>query len=58
MYCRRTIVRFRIELTIDLLQSFQLFEFADKYRGTYDSSIIVAQNYYRSFSGYEVIKMS
>ncbi|KAJ8616308.1 hypothetical protein MRB53_035680 [Persea americana] len=30
----------------------QLFEFADKYRGKYDSSITVAQKYYRSFSGY------
>ncbi|XP_042374755.1 endoglucanase 6-like [Zingiber officinale] len=31
----------------------QLFEFADKYRGKYDHSILVAQNYYGSFSGYE-----
>ncbi|KAK9275636.1 hypothetical protein L1049_022903 [Liquidambar formosana] len=30
----------------------QLFEFADKYRGKYDSSITVAQKYYQSFSGY------
>ncbi|XP_043710485.1 endoglucanase 6-like [Telopea speciosissima] len=30
----------------------QLFEFADKYRGKYDSSILVAQKYYRSYSGY------
>ncbi|KAJ0963026.1 hypothetical protein J5N97_028148 [Dioscorea zingiberensis] len=30
----------------------QLFEFADKYRGKYDSSIRVAQKYYQSFSGY------
>nr|DAD19207.1 TPA_asm: hypothetical protein HUJ06_020670 [Nelumbo nucifera] len=30
----------------------QLFDFADKYRGKYDSSITVAQKYYRSFSGY------
>ncbi|XP_057511742.1 endoglucanase 6-like [Actinidia eriantha] len=30
----------------------QLFEFADKYRGKYDSSITVAQKYYRSVSGY------
>ncbi|KAG1346433.1 endoglucanase 6 [Cocos nucifera] len=30
----------------------QLFEFADKYRGKYDSSITVAQKYYRSISGY------
>ncbi|CAK9143171.1 unnamed protein product [Ilex paraguariensis] len=31
----------------------QLFEFADKYRGKYDSSITVAQKYYRSVSGYD-----
>lgn len=30
----------------------QLFEFADKYRGKYDSSISVAQKYYQSVSGY------
>ncbi|GMH09337.1 hypothetical protein Nepgr_011178 [Nepenthes gracilis] len=30
-----------------------LFEFADKYRGKYDSSITVAQTYYRSVSGYD-----
>ncbi|KAG5563431.1 hypothetical protein RHGRI_006000 [Rhododendron griersonianum] len=30
----------------------QLFEFADKYRGKYDSSITVAQKYYQSVSGY------
>ncbi|THF99128.1 endoglucanase 6-like [Camellia sinensis] len=30
----------------------QLFEFANKYRGKYDSSITVAQKYYRSVSGY------
>ncbi|KAJ6341682.1 hypothetical protein OIU78_009771 [Salix suchowensis] len=30
----------------------QLFNFADKYRGKYDSSITVAQKYYRSVSGY------
>ncbi|KAF7138734.1 hypothetical protein RHSIM_Rhsim07G0082600 [Rhododendron simsii] len=30
----------------------ELFEFADKYRGKYDSSITVAQKYYRSVSGY------
>lgn len=30
----------------------QLFEFGDKYRGKYDSSITVAQKYYRSYSGY------
>lgn len=32
----------------------QLFNFADKYRGKYDGSIIVAQRYYQSFSGYGV----
>lgn len=32
----------------------QLFEFADKYRGKYDSSITLAQKYYRSVSGYGV----
>lgn len=32
----------------------QLFDFADKYRGKYDSSITVAQKYYRSVSGYAV----
>ncbi|XP_057809984.1 endoglucanase 6-like [Salvia miltiorrhiza] len=37
----------------ELLQhAYQLFEFADKYRGKYDSSITVAQKYYRSVSGY------
>ncbi|KAL6986392.1 Endoglucanase [Sarracenia purpurea var. burkii] len=30
----------------------QLFEFADKYRGKYDSSITVARPYYQSVSGY------
>ncbi|KAI4303638.1 hypothetical protein MLD38_039243 [Melastoma candidum] len=30
----------------------QLFEFADKYRGKYDSSISVAREYYSSVSGY------
>ncbi|KAF8379687.1 hypothetical protein HHK36_029131 [Tetracentron sinense] len=30
----------------------QLFEFADKYRGKYDSSISVARKYYQSYSGY------
>ncbi|GLU05960.1 hypothetical protein SLE2022_230320 [Rubroshorea leprosula] len=30
----------------------QLFDFADKYRGKYDSSITVAQKYYQSVSGY------
>jgi len=35
-----------------LTHAHQLFEFADKYRGKYDSSISVAQKYYRSVSGY------
>ncbi|XP_051182138.1 endoglucanase 15 [Lolium perenne] len=35
-----------------LEHSKQLFQFADKYRGKYDSSITVARNYYGSFSGY------
>ncbi|TYG57507.1 hypothetical protein ES288_D08G147700v1 [Gossypium darwinii] len=35
-----------------LRHAHQLFEFADKYRGKYDSSITVAQKYYRSISGY------
>ncbi|KAF5460557.1 hypothetical protein F2P56_020421 [Juglans regia] len=35
-----------------LRHAIQLFEFADKYRGKYDSSINVAQKYYRSVSGY------
>ncbi|XP_072998679.1 endoglucanase 19-like isoform X4 [Typha latifolia] len=30
----------------------ELFEFGDKYRGKYDRSILVAQKYYQSFSGY------
>nr|QST87245.1 endoglucanase 6 [Abelmoschus esculentus] len=35
-----------------LRHAHQLFKFADKYRGKYDSSITVAQKYYRSVSGY------
>ncbi|KAK1286532.1 Endoglucanase 6 [Acorus calamus] len=35
-----------------LNHAYQLFDFADKYRGKYDSSITVAQKYYRSISGY------
>ncbi|KAK9143994.1 hypothetical protein Syun_013394 [Stephania yunnanensis] len=31
----------------------QLFEFADKYRGKYDSTITLARKYYQSFSGYD-----
>jgi len=30
----------------------ELYEFADKYRGTYDQSITDAKGYYRSYSGY------
>lgn len=41
-------------LTHVLKSYFQLFEFGDKYRGKYDSSITVAQKYYRSYSGYAV----
>ncbi|KAJ4849500.1 hypothetical protein Tsubulata_005812 [Turnera subulata] len=35
-----------------LRHAHQLFDFADRYRGKYDSSITVAQKYYRSVSGY------
>ncbi|CAN0841026.1 Endoglucanase 6 [Linum grandiflorum] len=35
-----------------LNHAYQLFDFANKYRGKYDSSITVAQKYYRSVSGY------
>ncbi|KAJ6326619.1 hypothetical protein OIU78_013668 [Salix suchowensis] len=35
-----------------LTHAHQLFDFADKYRGKYDSSISVVQKYYRSVSGY------
>ncbi|KAH6804380.1 glycosyl hydrolase 9C2 [Perilla frutescens var. frutescens] len=35
-----------------LKHAYQLFDFADKYRGKYDSSITIAQKYYRSVSGY------
>jgi hypothetical protein len=31
----------------------QLFEFADKYRGKYDSSIAEVKSYYASVSGYK-----
>ena len=37
-----------------LVACLQLFDFADKYRGRYDSSITVARNYYASSSGYGV----
>jgi hypothetical protein len=30
----------------------QLFEFGDRYRGTYDSSIAEARSYYASVTGY------
>ncbi|RAL50995.1 hypothetical protein DM860_005351 [Cuscuta australis] len=36
-----------------LQHAYQLFEFADKYRGKYDSSITVARNFYQSVSGYK-----
>jgi hypothetical protein len=32
--------------------SVQLFEFGDRYRGTYDSSIAEARSFYASVSGY------
>ncbi|GLT78106.1 hypothetical protein SLA2020_496520 [Shorea laevis] len=35
-----------------LHHAYQLFEFADKYRGKYDGSITVAQKFYQSISGY------
>ncbi|KAF3448696.1 hypothetical protein FNV43_RR09409 [Rhamnella rubrinervis] len=35
-----------------LRHAHQLFDLADRYRGKYDSSITVAQKYYRSISGY------
>lgn len=31
----------------------QLFDFGDKYRGKYDDSVGVVENYYASVSGYE-----
>lgn len=37
-----------------LFLSLQLFAFADTYRGAYDLSIPIAQNYYKSWSGYYV----
>ncbi|KAL1569175.1 Endoglucanase, variant 2 [Salvia divinorum] len=44
---------YNLSYSAELLQhARQLFEFADKYRGKYDSSITVAQKYYRSVSGY------
>ncbi|KAK2966511.1 hypothetical protein RJ640_019040 [Escallonia rubra] len=45
--------RFNPSYANELLNhAYQLFEFADKYRGKYDGSITVAQKYYRSVSGY------
>jgi hypothetical protein len=41
-------------MTYSVSVLFQLFTFADKYRGKYDASITVARNYYGSFSGYGV----
>ncbi|XP_028774859.1 endoglucanase 6 [Neltuma alba] len=35
-----------------LRHAYQLFDFADKYRGKYDGSITVARKYYQSISGY------
>lgn len=35
-----------------LNHAYQLFDFANKYRGKYDASITVAEKYYRSVSGY------
>lgn len=45
---------FATECNTTLILCWQLFEFADKYRGKYDSSITVAQKYYGSVSGYNV----
>ncbi|KAL3844484.1 hypothetical protein ACJIZ3_001887 [Penstemon smallii] len=45
--------RYNPSYSAELLKhAYQLFDFADKYRGKYDSSITVAQKYYRSVSGY------
>ncbi|KAH6761458.1 glycosyl hydrolase 9C2 [Perilla frutescens var. hirtella] len=45
--------RYNSSYSAELLKhAHQLFDFADKYRGKYDSSITVAQKYYRSVSGY------
>ncbi|PIA49033.1 hypothetical protein AQUCO_01300114v1 [Aquilegia coerulea] len=43
----RHFLRFRICFLV------MLFEFADKYRGKYDSSIRIARGYYQSYSGYD-----
>ncbi|CAA3000616.1 endoglucanase 6-like [Olea europaea subsp. europaea] len=45
--------RYNPSYSAELLKhAYQLFDFANKYRGKYDSSITVAQKYYRSVSGY------
>ncbi|KAL2543741.1 Endoglucanase 6 [Forsythia ovata] len=45
--------RYNPSYSAELLKhAHQLFDFANKYRGKYDSSITVAQKYYRSVSGY------
>jgi hypothetical protein len=38
---------------IELIRTAQLFEFGDRYRGTYDSSIAEVRSYYASVSGYQ-----
>ncbi|XP_073131702.1 endoglucanase 6-like isoform X1 [Henckelia pumila] len=45
--------RYNPSYSAELLKhAYQLFDFADKYRGKYDSSITIARKYYRSISGY------
>ncbi|KAI3453816.1 hypothetical protein Pfo_010479 [Paulownia fortunei] len=45
--------RYNPSYSAELLKhAYQLFDFADKYRGKYDGSITIAQKYYRSVSGY------
>ncbi|GFP86721.1 endoglucanase 6 [Phtheirospermum japonicum] len=45
--------RYNPSYSAELLKhAYQLFDFADKYRGKYDNSITIAQKYYRSVSGY------
>ncbi|CAA0812093.1 Endoglucanase 6 [Striga hermonthica] len=45
--------RYNAPYAAELLKhALQLFDFSDKYRGKYDNSITVAQQYYRSVSGY------
>ncbi|KAL0291111.1 UNVERIFIED_CONTAM: Endoglucanase 6 [Sesamum angustifolium] len=45
--------RYNPSYSAELLKhAYELFDFADKYRGKYDSSITIAQKYYRSVSGY------